>query len=83
MSNEKLKNYRAVNTITGCNCGHKHHSRETALGCGEAMGWTGIMMAERFDSSSEGFGKRSIHHNNRKKIYDLEEAKYAYPELYY
>ena len=79
MPSRKL-NYRVYNPDLNCNCGHHHHSRDSAIRCADELGWTKDIVLERF-SQYEPYKKKSIHHRRNKK-WDITAGKIWYPDLY-
>ena len=73
-------NYRVYNPALNCNCGHHHHSRDSAIRCADELGWTTDIVLERF-SQYETYKKKSIHHR-RNKRWDITAGKIWYPDLY-
>lgn len=77
MTRNKVYNYRVLNPELNCNCGHKHHSRDSAIRCADELGWVSDIILERFDSRCEGSGKGSLHHRGN-RYPSLEESRMRY-----
>ena len=76
----RVQNYRVFNTALGCNCGHHHHSRDSAIRCADTLGWEHDIVFERFDSRKEGLGKKSIRYREHHPT--IEQSRYKYYEIY-
>ena len=62
---DKDKNWHAVNLITGEECGHAHHTKETAKRCANVKGWTHAKICTYWKcNKKEG---SEAHHTGSKK----------------
>ena len=69
----RIQNYRVINPELDRNCGHKHHSRDSAIKCADCLGWTTDIILQRFDSRKESEGKLSLHHGRRR--FEIDECR--------
>lgn len=58
---DREKNWHAVNLITGEECGHAHHSKETARKCAGVKGWTHAKICTFWNCSQKEETHKRLH----------------------